>query len=127
MKRRLAVTIVVTALILALGLFGEYSGDRLAKAFVADMLPIEGLIAEENWPDALTALGDIQEEWERRNALIQMWTNHGDIDHISLGLKSLRAALLTQGKTEAMTSYFELVENFGHLHHRDAFTIKNIL
>lgn len=127
MKRRLIVTIVVTVLVLLLGAACEVASARIASAYKQDISRVGGALDTDDWPAALQFLDETEQKWDKQNVAVQLWVNHADTDHITLGLKRLRAALLAGDKSSALSQYFELMENFGHLHHRDAFTLKNIL
>ena len=76
-------------------------------------------------------IGQIASKIGRRRTIqggiVQLWINHGDTDQVTQGLLQLRAAFLYQDELEALEAFDACMENFGHLHHRDAFTLKNIL
>ena len=127
MKRQLIQIILLTALILFLGLACERGSRIIADDFQSDMLTVALSLADENWERALMQTEKIYTDWQKSSPLVQLWVNHEDIDHVTESLIALRAAVITQDLTSALTAYGQSVENFGHLHHRDAFTLRNIL
>ena len=127
MKRQLFLTLTLTALVLALGFACEYGSLQISTDFQADMLAIGLSLADQNWDAALEQTQNLHAVWQKKSRLVQLWVNHSDIDNCSESLIALRAAVITQDFSAAMTAYGTCVENFGHLHHRDAFTLRNIL
>lgn len=127
MKRQLILTLSLLAFTLLLGLACEYGSYRVANDFQSDMLSVGLHLAEEDWESALLRTENIYADWQKECRIVQLWVNHADIDHVTGSLISLRAAIITQDLSAALTAYGESVENFGHLHHRDAFTLRNIL
>ena len=127
MKRQLILTIVLAVFVLALGIACEYGSHKIATGFQADMLAVGLALAEEDWNTALMHTEKVYTAWQKKCRLVQLWVNHTDIDHVTESLIDLRAAVISQDLSAALTAYGESVENFGHLHHRDAFTLRNIL
>ena len=127
MKRQLHLTLFLLLFTLTLGFLCEYGGYRLSRDFQNDLLPIARAIAEENWDRALMHAEALSFSWQEKRSLAQLWINHGDIDQVSYSLIDLRAALIARDLSSALSAYGQCSENFGHLHHRDAFTLRNIL
>lgn len=127
MKRQLILTLALLAFTILLGIACEYGSHHIAVSFQNEMLPVQTALAEENWDEALRLTENIHYDWENKSHIVQLWVNHEDIDHVTACLLDLRAALITQDLTAALTASSQCAENFGHLHHRDAFTLRNIL
>ena len=127
MKRQLLLTLSLLVFTLLLGIACEYGSHYIAVSFQNDILPIQAALADENWEEALRLTETLHFSWKSTSRLVQLWINHGDIDHVTACLLDLRAALITQDLTAALTASSQCAENFGHLHHRDAFTLRNIL
>ena len=127
MKRQLILSLVLLFFVLLVGLVCETSSHRIASAFQNDMLAVASALAEEDTDAALRAAERIHADWHKKSRLVQMWVNHADIDHVTESLLDLRAALISRDFSAALSAYARCVENFGHLHHRDAFTLRNLL
>lgn len=69
----------------------------------------------------------ISSAWARESGWVQLWVNHADTDNVTQALRGLMSAISLQDEMNALLYYGDCLENFGHLHHRDAFTLKNIL
>lgn len=127
MKRQLLLTLILTMLVLLLGFFCEYGSHRFATQFQGKMLQVGLALSEENWDKALMHTTNIHAAWQKTSRVVQLWINHADIDDVTEGLLALRSAIIARDFSAALAAYNQCVENFGHLHHRDAFTLRNIL
>ncbi len=127
MKRQLLLTLFLLFVPLTLGITCEYGSYRIAHSFQNDLLPVARAVAEENWDQALLHAETLAASWQKTRGVVQLWINHSDIDHVSSSLIDLRAALIAQDLSSSLSAYGQCSENFGHLHHRDAFTLRNIL
>ena len=127
MKRQLIITVIATVLVLTLGIVCETASYRISTAYRQRLLTVGAALGRGNWQDALQRTLEISEQWEKQCGIVQLWINHGDTDQVTQGLLQLRAAILYQDELEALEAFDACMENFGHLHHRDAFTLKNIL
>lgn len=127
MKRQLILTLSLLIFTLLLGLVCEYGSRRITNDYQSDMLSVALHLSEEDWESALLRTESIHMDWQQKCRVVQLWINHADIDHVTEALLALRAAIIAQDFSAALTAYGQCVENFGHLHHRDAFTLRNIL
>ncbi len=127
MKRSLIVAVVILILVAAVGGGCEYYTHRLVHACQATLTRAAGDVAVGRWQDALEGAEQLSLRWEGACAWIQLWVNHADTDAVSHALRGLLASLNQRDRLSSMLYYGECVENFAHLHHRDAFTLKNIL
>ncbi|MBR5231180.1 MAG: DUF4363 family protein [Clostridia bacterium] len=127
MKRQLILTLFLLFFTLSLGVLCENGSRRIANRFQSDMLSVARSLADENTDAALKSAENIYADWQEKSRLVQLWVNHADIDHVTESLLDLRAALIAKDFSSALSAYARCVENFGHLHHRDAFTLRNLL
>lgn len=127
MKRQLILTLSLLLFTLLLGIFCEYSSCRITNDYLSDMLSVAMYLSEKDWENALSCTESIHMDWQKKSRVVQLWINHADIDHVTEALLSLRAAIMAQDFSASLAAYGQCVENFGHLHHRDAFTLRNIL
>lgn len=127
MKRQLILTLSLLLFTLLLGFACEYGSYRVANDYQSDMLSIGMYLAQEDWESALRRTESIYADWQKECRIVQLWVNHTDIDHVTESLISLRASIIARDLPAALSAYGAGVENFGHLHHRDAFTLRNIL
>ncbi len=127
MIRQLILTLSLLFCTLLLGLLCEVSTHRIANEYQSDMLSVALHLSEKDWESALRRTENIHMDWQKTCRVVQLWINHADIDHVTEALICLRAAIIAQDFSSSLTAYGQCLENFGHLHHRDAFTLRNIL
>ena len=127
MKRQLILTLCLLFSILLLGIFCESSSSRIARDYQNDMLSVAMHLSEKDWESALRRTESIHMDWQKKSRVVQLWVNHADIDHVTEALLALRAAIIAEDFSTSLAAYGQCTENFGHLHHRDAFTLRNIL
>ena len=127
MKRQLIITITATVLVLTLGIVCEAASHRISTSYQQRMLTVGAALGRGSWQAALQSTLELSSRWEKECGIVQLWVNHADTDQVTQGLLQLRAAILYQDELAALQAFDACMENFGHLHHRDAFTLKNIL
>ncbi len=127
MKRSLIVSVVILVLVAAVGGGCELYTHRLVRSYQEALTAIAGRLAQGQWEEASARTERLSLRWEQACAWVQLWINHADTDAVSHALRGLQASLNQRDLLSSMLYYGESVENFAHLHHRDAFTLKNIL
>lgn len=127
MKRQLLITSIVAFLVLTLGIACELGSRRVSDVYQQRMAAIGAQLGNGSWNEALMLTLDTAVHWARDCGIIQLWVNHADTDQVTQSLMQLRAAILCQDELSVLQAFDACMENFGHLHHRDAFTLKNIL
>lgn len=127
MKRRLYLTLIVLCTVLLLGAVCEIGSRQVADYYQNRLLLSGAALARGDWNTALNYAQSIAVQWDTDSSLIQLWVNHADVDEVTEGLIGYQTALAFRDQYNAMLYYGQCMENFGHLHHRDAFTLKNIL
>ena len=127
MKRKSILSVFLLLFTLLLGILCETGSHRIAKSFQNDMLTVARFLAEDDTDSALRTAEGIYADWQTKNRFVQLWVNHTDIDHVTESLLDLRSALIAGDFPAALSAYARCMENFGHLHHRDAFTLRNLL
>ncbi|MBQ9299753.1 MAG: DUF4363 family protein [Clostridia bacterium] len=119
----------VTILLLVAAVCGTcewYNGASVRRYRLA-LMPVEAALDGGQWEEALRLTQQISIQWEREAGFIQLWINHADTDAVTHALRGLEISARNADFLSAMLFYGDCVENFDHLHHRDAFTLKNIL
>lgn len=127
MKRSLILTLLIAFLVLGLGVFCEVSNIRISQSYQERLITVGEAIAADDWQRAEQAAERIAVQWESAVSWVQLWVDHGDTDQVSESLRGLLTAIMMADKMNALLYYGDCLENFEHLHHQDAFTLKNIL
>lgn len=127
MKRSLIVSLVILLLVAAVGGGCEMYTHRMVTDYQTALTEAAGDMANQRWQAAAGQVERLSLQWERACPWVQLWVNHADTDAVSHAFRGLLASLRQQDPLSSMLCYGECVENLAHLHHRDAFTLKNIL
>ena len=127
MKRSLIVAVAILLLVAAVGGGCEMYTHRLVRACQAELTRAAGEMANARWQAAAARVEQLALRWEGACAWVQLWVNHADTDAVTHALRGLEISAQNEDFLSAMLFYGDCVENFDHLHHRDAFTLKNIL
>ena len=127
MRRCLTVSLAILLLVAAVGGGCELYTAHAVADYRQAMLPVEAAILAGGWQRAQALAEKVAARWEKDYELVQLWVNHADADAVSRALRGLNTAVVQRDRLSALLYYGDCVENFAHLHHRDAFTLKNIL
>ena len=121
------VSLVILLLVAAVCGTCEWYNGAAVRRYRLALMPVETALDGKQWQEALRRTQAISSQWEKEAGLIQLWINHADTDAVTHALRGLEISAQNEDFLSAMLFYGDCVENFDHLHHRDAFTLKNIL
>ena len=127
MKRSLILSVAILAVILLLGGYVEHATQSAARRYQQALYDVGSSLENADWPQARDQLAALSARWERECEGIQLWVNHADTDAVTHALNGLIASVDLRDILSSRLYLGECLENFNHLHHRDAFTLKNIL
>ena len=82
---------------------------------------------KSDWGKAQETVTAYMRDWEDTASWLQLLINHEDIDDVTLALVRLNAAIAAEEQAGCFEACAELKENARHIHHRDAFTLGNVL
>ena len=120
MRRCVIVSIAILVFIALVGGACEGYNAGIARRYGDGLRLLGAALGERRWREARL-------DAERIAAWIQLWVNHAETDAVTHALRALQSSIGEEDHLSAMLYYDECVENFAHLRHRDAFTLKNIL
>ena len=99
----------------------------MAERYISAAEELWVLAEKEEWARAdMTAEAYLQ-SWRDVKPWLQILINHEDIDDVSLALERLLAAIAAKDQGSCYEACAELRENAGHIFHRDAVTLGNVL
>ena len=127
MRRSIIVALAVAIVTLALGLFSEGRISALAEGCQQGLYRVGESLNAEDWTRAQAQTTALLARWEKEIDAVQLWVNHEDACAVTRSLRGLLASLTLRDSLSSLLYYGECMENFAHLYHRDAFTLKNIL
>lgn len=127
MRTGLMISLILLALTIAVGAVEENENRRLSQKYVSAAEEMQIMAEKEEWSRAGETVGAYLQTWQETVPWLQVLINHEDIDDVTLALVRLQAAVRAQDKTASFEACAELKENARHIHHRDAFTLGNVL
>lgn len=127
MRRSLIVSLLILAFTAAVGGTCEWYNGDLARRYAEGLLSVSEALSGERWEEAGRQVSALSQRWNREKTWVQLWVNHAETDAVTYALRGLEVSIRERDRLSAWLYYGESGENFAHLHHRDAFTLKNIL
>lgn len=127
MRTSVVIAIVLLAAVILGGVLTEGAMRRVSDRYVAASEELRALVKAEDWPRASQTTAAYLDDWQARVPALQMLINHDDTDDVTLSLALLQAAIDAQDVPGCLEACAQLKENALHLHHRDAFTLANVL
>lgn len=127
MRTSVVIALALLAVVILSGMLTEGAMGRVSDRYVAASAELKVLVTAEEWTRAAEAAAAYHADWEERVPALQMLINHDDTDDVTMALALLRAAIEAQDVAGCLEACAQLRENALHLHHRDAFTLANVL
>ena len=127
MRSSLVLSIVLLMLTIAAGCWTGSIAGSLSDRYRSAAEELHILTRAADWARAAEVAAAYTEDWHRTVPWLQILINHEDIDDVTLSLTRLESAIAQQDAAECAYACAELKENAGHIYHRDAFTLGNVL
>lgn len=127
MRTSLVISLVLLILTIGGGVLEEKKTDLLSQRYVSAAKELRIMAEKEEWSRAKETVSAYMADWEDTTAWLQVLINHDDIDHVTLSLTRLEAAIAAREQGQCYEICAELEENARHIHHRDDFSMGNVL
>ena len=127
MRTSLVISLVLLMVVIACGMLEEMETERLAGRYVSAAEELRTMAEQSDWTRARETVTAYMQDWESTASWLQLLINHEDIDDVTLALVHLEAAVAAEEQAGCFDACAELKENARHIHHRDAFTLGNVL
>ena len=127
MRTSLVISLVLLMVVIACGMLEEMETERLAGRYVSAAEEMRVMAEQSDWARARETVTAYMQDWESTASWLQLLINHEDIDDVTLALVHLEAAVAAEDQAGCFDACAELKENARHIHHRDAFTLGNVL
>ena len=127
MRTSLIISLVLLMLTVGGGMLEESQTQVLSQRYQSAAQELYILTGMGEWARAEEIVAAYLASWEETIPWLQILINHEDIDDVTLALVRLQAAIDAREQPACFEACAELEENARHIHHRDAFTLGNIL
>lgn len=127
MRTSLIISLVLLMLTIGGGMLEEKETAVLSDRYVSAAEELRVMAEKSDWGRAQETVSAYMCDWEDTTPWLQLLINHEDIDDVTLALVHLEAAVAAKDQAGCFDACAELKENARHIHHRDAFTLGNVL
>ena len=127
MRTSLMISLILLVLTVGTGVWEEGKTDVLSQRYISAAEELHIMAEKADWQRAGETIAAYIASWEETVPWLQVLINHEDIDDVTLALHRLEAAIEARERGSAFEACAELMENASHIHHRDAFTLGNVL
>ena len=127
MRTSLFIALVLLVLVIGGGMLEEKETEILRERYTSAAEELRVMAEKSDWNRARETVNAYMTDWEDTASWLQLLINHEDIDDVTLALVRLEAAIAAQEQAGCFEACAELKENARHIHHRDAFTLGNVL
>jgi len=127
MRTSLIISLVLLLVVIGGGMLEEMETEILSARYVSAAEELRVMAEKSDWSKAQETVMAYMRDWEDTAAWLQLLINHEDIDDVTLALVRLNAAVAAKEQAGCFEACAELKENARHIHHRDAFTLGNVL
>ena len=127
MRTSLIISLVLLAFTVCGGILEERQTVVLSQRYISAAKELQIMAEKEIWSRAEETVAAYREAWDDITPWLQVLINHEDIDDVTLSLTRLEAAIAARNQGTCYELCAELEENARHIHHRDAFTLGNVL
>jgi len=127
MRTSLIISLALLILVIGGGMLEEMETEILSARYVSAAEELRVMAEKSDWGKAQETVTAYMSDWEDTAAWLQLLINHEDIDDVTLALVRLNASIAAKEQAGCFEACAELKENARHIHHRDAFTLGNVL
>lgn len=127
MRTSLIISLALLIVVIGGGMLEEMETEILSARYVSAAEELRVMAEKSDWSKAQETVTAYMRDWEDTAAWLQLLINHEDIDDVTLALVRLNAAVAAKEQAGCFEACAELKENARHIHHRDAFTLGNVL
>ena len=127
MRTNLMIVLLLLVLTIAGGTMAQMQTGALSDRYVSAAEELRVMAEKSDWQRAMETVSAYRTDWAETTPWLQILINHDDIDDVTLALTRLQAAIAAHEQPACYEICAELRENANHIHHRDAFTLGNVL
>lgn len=122
------IALIVTAVLLFTVCLGSYLYLEKSSDYMLAYVPqIEKSIIENNWQQVDSEFKEIKDYWDKHKDIWQCIILHQEIDDIETEFMLLQGYILTQNKSDGLSSLYKLEYTIDHVPDTEKITFYNIL
>ncbi|EYE89092.1 hypothetical protein Q428_04400 [Fervidicella metallireducens AeB] len=99
---------------------------KTTDTYLAELKKVEFNITNDNWSEAEKRLEKLESNWMQTQSKWGLFTDHKEIDNITISLKSTTAYVKSKNFSQSLASLRTLQHYLSHIPNMEAFTLENI-
>ncbi len=125
--RLIGTIITVTVLILALGLWSNYSLQASSDEITKQIDIVSSDIKNDQWQPAKDHNQKLQQTWDKKAKWWPIFLDHQEMDNIEFSLARVKEYVASEKKSQSLGQLSELKLMVEHIPEKEALNIENIL
>lgn len=125
-SKKLLVAVVAIIIVLLSGFFIKMYLEKSTEKFIKQITELEGFIEKDDWDRANKLTLKLNEDWEKSEKIWTIFTNHHEIDSISITIKNALVYITLRDKQDSLASLASLRHYINHIPEMEQIVIKNI-
>lgn len=119
-------SLVVLAAIIFSSIFIMLYLNKTSRVFVNELDNLWLYIDNNQWNTAQEQVVKLNTNWESTEDIWSLFTNHHEIDNITISLKTLNEYIISQNSSESKASLASLKHFISHIPKMEKLLLKNI-
>lgn len=119
-------SISVLVLIIISGIIIRAYLQKSTDKLTLEIKNIENSVNSNNWDDAHKAILELDRDWEKTESKWTLFTNHHEIDNITVTLKNSSEYIRVKDKAQTLSSLSSLKHYLSHIPDMEKLSLKNI-
>lgn len=125
-SKKLLIAVVVIVLVILSGYFIKVYLDSSTEKFIVQITELENSINSNDWEKSNNIISKLNADWEKSENIWTIFTNHHEIDSISITIKNAMVYIKQREKRDSLASIASLRHYITHIPEMERVVIKNI-
>ncbi len=125
-SKKLLVAVAVIIIVILSGFFIKLYLDSSTEKFINQITELENSINNDDWDKSNNLISRLNADWEKAENIWTIFTNHHEIDNISITIKSAMVYIKQRDKKDSLASIASLRHYITHIPEMERVVIKNI-
>lgn len=125
-SKKLLIAVVVIIIVILTGFFIKLYLDSSTEKFINQITELENSINSDDWERSNNIISKLNADWEKSENIWTIFTNHHEIDSISITIKNAMVYIKQREKRDSLASIASLRHYITHIPEMERVVIKNI-
>lgn len=125
-SRKLLIAVIAIIIVIFSGFFIKLYLEKSTEEFITRITELEGSIQRDDWDRANNLISKLSSDWEKSEEIWTIFTNHHEIDSISITIKNAMVYITLKDKPDSLASLASLRHYINHIPEMEQIVLKNI-